>query len=301
MSIFLLYNWQIMNDEIWPRLEESENAIDDLYCVLLNTYLEKQKDAFFKDVETKEEIQEKTDYYWNLVGAANDIERAKNEFYEVPQPSTEGEIITIVEGYYDSLLDYNDILAEGYKSQLKNFLLKYNVRYRICNPCKLTLTLEGLLSSQLDYIKHLVKISGNSSKAESIKMLECNLRDVDLPYNEKYCIINSITLIEHFLHDITEQRTLGEALDQSGNLFPSESVKESLRKYYDFANDYPNIRHVGANRTKKRDLNKSDGILAISLAVAYSAFITQNYDYILSGKYIKLPEGGENDLFSILF
>ncbi len=300
MSIFILYNWQIMNNEIWPRLEESENAIDDLYCVLLNTYLEKQKDAFFKEVGTKEEIQEKTDYYWDLVGAANDIERAKNEFYEVPPPSTEVEVITIVEGYYDSLLEYNDILAEEYKSYLKNFLLKYNVRYRICDPCKLTLTLEGLLSTQLDYIKYLASFSGRS-KIDSIKILENHLRQIESPFEEHNCINNSIKLIEHFLYDITQKNTLGQALDHSKTLFPSESARNSLKDYYEFANSYPNIRHIGLEKNAKRDLNKSDGILAISLAIAYSAFITQNYDAILYGKYIKLSEVTQNDLFSSLF
>ena len=55
MSMFLLHNWHIINNEIAAKLEESKNAIDDLYCVLLTTYLINLEGYYFDEEGRKEE------------------------------------------------------------------------------------------------------------------------------------------------------------------------------------------------------------------------------------------------------
>jgi len=305
MSIFLLPNWQLMNSEILPILEDSENAIEDLYPVLLDTYLTVVKDVFLmEEGGTMEEIDTKKREYWDLVGAANDIGRAREEFYKLPLTITEKDAINISEGYYYSLSEYDDNLADEYKGLLRDFLIKYNIRYCVSQPCKLILTIEGLLATEYDYIKHLSEASGSDSMKRLIKMLQNHLVKIDAPDEENHCIANCIKLIEHFILDRASerlhrpirgrQRTLGYAIKECPDLFPSESVKESLKKYYDFTNEYPNIRHVGEDACVIRDLNKSDALLALSLSVSYSAFIIQNYEDILDGNYVKIS--GEDEI-----
>lgn len=287
MSIFLLPNWKMMIKDICIKLESSKNSIDDLYPVLLRTHLEQLKS---EDLENENST---------LFNAINNIEIAIKEFYKLPLPPTEIDAVKIVEAYYNSLYESDEKLAEEYKNYLGSFLLQYNIRYCVCPPCKLSLTLAGLLSTQFDYIKYLSKITGPSSRMECIKILEKHSREIERSYEENHCIDDSIKLIEYFLYDKTKQSTLGEAVDHSDILFPHESVKNSIKNYYDFSNDYPNIRHIGSPKSAKRSLNKSDGILALSIAIAYSAFIIQNHEAILSGNYIKITGEEETDLFSI--
>lgn len=286
MSIFLLPNWKIMLDDICIKLENSKYSIDDLYPVLLQTYLEKLKSKDLDDENSP------------LFNAINDIERAIEEFHKLPPPPTEIDAVNIVEAFYDSLYDSDEKLAEEYKNYLKDFLFKYNIRYCVCPPCKLSLTIAGLLSTQFDYIKYFARISGPSSRIECIKILEEHLREIHRSHEEHHCINDSIKLIEYHLYDKTRQSTLGEAVDKSNSLFPHEALKNSLKEYYRFSNEYPNIRHMGFQDTVKRNLNKSDGILALSIAIAYSAFIIQNQDAILYGNYIKRGDE-ECDIFSL--
>ena len=129
-----------------------------------------------------------------------------------------------------------------------------------------------------------------------------HLVKIDTPDEENNCIANCIKLIEHFIFDRASeklpkplegrQKTLGYALNECPDLFPSKSARDSLKRYYNFTNEYPNIRHIGDDACVIRDLNKSDGLLAISLAVAYSAFLIQNHEDILYGNYVKISRGG---------
>ncbi|MFC1786809.1 hypothetical protein ACFLY8_02085 [Halobacteriota archaeon] len=298
MSIFLLHNWLLLNEEIIPKLEESENLIDDFYPVLLDTYLTNVKEAWISEEgKTIKEIEDNQKEYWDLVGAVNDRERARDEFYKLQNPQTEKDAVSIIEGYHAALKDYSDPLANEYKKLLNNFLIKYNIRYIICEPCTLILTIEGLLATEYDYVKHLAQNSGSRSRKQLMGVLQNNLMKIETADEERNCISNSVKLIEHFLLEkasrmlsrsfIGRQRTLGYVLSQCPNLFPSQDAKDSLIKYYKFTNDYPNIRHVGNDGCFVRDLNKSDGLLALSLAVSYAAFSTQNYEDILYGSYIK--------------
>jgi hypothetical protein len=304
MSMFLLHNWYLINDEIGAKLEASKNTLNDLYSVLLNAYLDNLREYYFKEEgRTEEEINYNKNLYLDLLSAANDVDQDKtrSKFYKAPPPPTERDTVNIIESYYDYLLEYDEILAEEYKKYLTDFLIRYNIRYQIHTPCKLVITIEGLLWTQFNYLKHFAKVSGSQSRTECIRMLEHHLNKIESPYEENQCINDSIKLIEHFLYERTNQATLGEALNQSGLIFPSNTAKESLRKYYEFSNDYPNIRHIGSYEPPIRNLNKSDGLLALSLAIAYSAFIIQNHKAILYGNYIKFPEENENDLFGALF
>ena len=302
MSIFLLPNWQLMNSEILPRLEDSENAIKDLYPALLDTYLDVIKDVFLmEEGGTIEEIEMKKSEYWDLVTAVNDIERAREQFYKLPLTITEKDAVNISERYYYSLAERDDNLADEYRDLLRDFLIKYNIRYFVSNPCKLILTIEGLLATEYDYIKHLSETSGSGSRKQLIEIMQNHLMKIDTPDEENNCIASCIKLIEHFIFDRASeklskplrggQRTLGYAMNKCPDLFPSESARDSLKSYYNFANEYPNVRHVGDDACVVRDLNKSDGLLALSLAVAYSAFLIQNHEDILYGNYVKISRG----------
>jgi hypothetical protein len=296
MNIFLISNWHFMNEEIWEKLESSENAIEDLYSILLDSYLTIMKDTFFNDEKHLNDGRVKQ--YWDLVGASNDKVLARGEFYKLPPPPNEKYAIDIIENYYQSLLENDYRIANKYRDFLKDFLQKFGVRYFITKPCKLTITIEGLLATEYDYIKYLSENSRSPSRKQLIKIFENHLVKINEPDEENNCIANSIKLIEHFILDTISkkknitlqgrQRTLGYAIKECIDIFPSTSAKESLKKYYDFTNEYPNIRHVGEDSCVIRDLNKSDALLALSLAVAYSVFLTQNYEDIIYGKYIKI-------------
>jgi len=304
MSIFLSLNWHSLKEEIWLKMEESEYVFPELYMELMRVYLNVMKDEFFPldDISTVESyderrrIEEKKELFEDLETKAADLDLVRDTFFNLPILPNEKKAVKIVENIFESLYEYNENLAEEYVDLLKLFLLKYNIRYSICDPCKLSLTPEGYLATEFNYIKYLSQ--GVRAKEEIIEMIENSLNNIENLNEENHCIDQSIKLIENFLlektvEDIPEQnRSLSYMINRCGDLFPTESVRESLKNYYSFSNQYPNIRHIGDERHRIRNLNKSDGLLAISLAIAYSAFLTQNYEDVYYGEYIK-PEGGE--------
>jgi len=221
----------------------------------------------------------------------------------LPLTITEKDAVNISEGYYYSLAECDGNLADEYRDLLRDFLIKYNIRYFMSPPCTLILTIEGLLATEYDYIKHLSETSGSGSRKQLIEIMQNHLMKIDTPDEENNCIASCIKLIEHFSIDRASeklskplegwQRTLGHALSECRDLFPSESARDSLKRYYNFTNEYPNIRHIGDDACVIRNLNKSDGLLALSLAVAYSTFLIQNHEDILYGNYVKISRGGE--------
>ena len=95
---------------------------------------------------------------------------------------------------------------------------------------------------------------------------------------EKNCIRIASNLLEGIIVDKTtnNQRTLGRAIDGCIELFPHRAVLESVKKFYNFVNDYPNLRHAGTEVNRIRALTKDDAVLSIWFALMFSCYLANN-------------------------
>jgi hypothetical protein len=55
-----------------------------------------------------------------------------------------------------------------------------------------------------------------------------------------------------------------------------DTFLRSLKDFYKFTSDYPNIRHAGTPGSRLRDLKKDDALLAVTLALAFGLFVYDN-------------------------
>jgi hypothetical protein len=88
-------------------------------------------------------------------------------------------------------------------------------------------------------------------------------------------------LLEGIIVDRTTngEQTLGRAIAGCELLFPHKAMIESVKNFYKFFNDYPNLRHPGTNLQKLRELKKDDAVLSIWFAVMFSSYLANDNSF----------------------
>jgi replicative superfamily II helicase len=262
MAFLIKDNWEFLNKELWIYLDKSKSTPEDMYIELLRAYYV----ASGQDVASH-------------VDVLNDNGLAKSTFKRLTVPGSELACIKLLENYYEVLKKFSKSnVAENYKTKLADFFEKHNIRYFVTTDCKISMSLQGLLMSMLLRLRK--SISGNQTRIDSLDELEQSLSKLMHSHEEKSCIRISSNLIEGVVVDKAQNKanTLGAALHHCGNLFPHDSLGESLRSLYKFYNDYPNIRHAGNPANCRRVLKKDDALLVTALSLLFSSYISNNDD-----------------------
>lgn len=185
-------------------------------------------------------------------------------------------VAEFLESAYE-LLENLDIAAcaEAFKSLLRSFLDKYNLRYALGEPFSLWFLLPGSFSNLYADLKRINHSNGH---------LESLLRDFehafDLysrsqdPTDLKTCIAKASNYAEGLASATNgTPGTLGALSNQIGD-WPHDKVKESLQCLYKFCSDYPGIRHAGSPTGRRRDLEKKDAFLISLLLIVFSGYLT---------------------------
>jgi len=260
MLFLIKHNWRRLNKDLWTNLEGRRAAPSDLYIELLR-YARRRLSI---------QIDEATDT------ALSDPELAREEFFKLPEPQNEAKCIELLEGYHDTLLDFNPKIAQNFKEELKEFVEEHNLRYAISDDCQFRLSVQGLLLSQ--YAKLCAELLGTSHIEQSLRQLETSTaRLKDAPDEERNCIGIATNLLEGIVCNRTtnNENTLGKAVDGC-NVFPHEALRKCVKELYRFSSDYPNIRHAGTPASKIRELKKDDALLILTLALAFGIYIYDN-------------------------
>jgi hypothetical protein len=231
----LLPVWQDTWSHLWAPLARKASRLGhaDLFCELypdLNRALTAPK-----SIE-------------GLAQITGDIRGARHEFRKV-KPSdlaSELELVAFIEGCYETLEDLGgDALANAYFVLLDRFLERFGLRYDLRRPCSLCPTLQGVFAS---LVRELRTVTGQDVHLDNLmKGFEDAIRDLKYGCTDgriKTCISKQIMLLEAIGANApgVTTGTLGEMCDQVGS-WPHAAIKESLKKLYGFASDYPGIRH----------------------------------------------------------
>ena len=257
-SHFLLRtNWALLWREIWIPLSKKPDAPVDLFVELYRFRMKKN------GLDAKIEV-------------INDPKLAKKEFKRLTCPSEEKGCVELLEGFMDVLTEFNDNIPQEYASLLKNFIERYNLRYIMTPSSKLKMSLPGLLVSQYSTLKK--GLAQSQGLLDCLRELENNIGNLSDDDIERNCIRIASNLLEGVVvgKSTNGQTTLGQAIPGCIGLFPHRAVVESVKNFYKFFNDYPNLRHPGRNAEKIRELKKDDAVLSIWFAVIFASYLSNN-------------------------
>jgi hypothetical protein len=170
---------------------------------------------------------------------------------------------------------------EHLKLLLRQFLRKYNLRYRLDDPFKLRFLLPGSFSNLYAELQRV---------AAKDKHLSELIRDFEHAFNEyahsndptdlKTCIQKANNLAEGLASNTMNypaKNTLGALCDQIKS-WPHDKVRDSLKNLYSFCSDYAGVRHGGRPTTCTRALDQKDCVLTCLLLLTFSGYLTPGVD-----------------------
>lgn len=183
---------------------------------------------------------------------------------------------------YEVISDYG---IPGYDEHLKlllrQFLRKYNLRYRLEDPFKLRFLLPGSFSNLY------AKLQRVAAKDKHLSEL---VRDFEHAFNEyahsndptdlKTCIQKANNLAEGLASNTMNypaKNTLGALCDQIKS-WPHDKVRDSLKNLYSFCSDYAGVRHGGRPTACTRALDQKDCVLTCLLLLTFSGYLTPGVD-----------------------
>lgn len=267
--------WAETWGEIWEPLAAHEASPNDLFAELY-----RELAAAFK---TKPSIEE-------LAEIIDDPNRSAEAFKKASAQDLAGErsLVAFLENAHGVLEDLaGDPLSNHYFLLLTSFIDKFSLRYDLRRPCTLCPTLPGVFASLLGDLHSLVAQDAHLNTL--MTEFEDTVRDLRFGCSDariKACIGKQVMLLEglgHACPGVTE-KTLGAMADEL-NSWPHATVRESLKKLYGFASDYPGIRHGTSAKGVLRPLEMRDMVAICILLAGFTPYLTDglNSDTVYRG------------------
>jgi len=270
MSGSLRSHWEYTPGDIWEPLAAHESAppdlFNDLYDAVGDFLAFPTSDTLFEEIR-------------------NDAVKAREAFLSLKGGdfADETAVLEFLEKAYEVISDY-DISGYGelFKLRLREFIRKYNLRYRLDDPFKLRFLLPGSFTNLYSELHRL-----NASNTHLKDLLQdfehafdCYARSQD-PSDLKTCIAKASNYAEALasftLGNPPTGNTLG-ALANTLTCWPHDKIKESLVNLYHFCCDYPGIRHAGTPAHKRRELTSIDSTLICLLLLGFAGYLSPNVD-----------------------
>jgi len=254
--------------EIWEPLANHEQAPQDLFSDLYN-----EAEDYF-GVPTAQALFEEI---------RNNPVIARTKFLAVKGTdfASEMEIAEFLEETYEVIEDYGITgYSEKYKLFLRNFIIKFNLRYRLDDPFELRFLLPGSFTNLYNDLRRV-----NSTNPTLVTLMS----DFEHAFNQysrtqtqtdlKTCIAKASNYAEGLASFTNGNPTTGNTLGALCNqmtTWPHDKVKDSIVNLYHFCSDYPGIRHGGSPSGVRRVLTNEDPILVSILLFAFSGYLTTN-------------------------
>jgi hypothetical protein len=260
-------HWEYAGLEIWEPLAAHDKAPDSLFNDLYDVADD------FLSLRTSDDIFEEI---------RNDPEMARNAFLALNGAdfTDEKSLVEFLEAAYKSIDDYGvSGYAEYLKLLLRNFIRKYNLRYRLDDPFVLRFLLPG---SFINLYTELHRLNTSNTHLSGLLAdfeyaFDRYARTQDMP-DLKTCIAKASNYAEGLASATNGQPgTLGALCNQIGD-WPHDKVKEALQSIYKFCSDYPGIRHAGNPKGTRRDLCTKDSTLICLLILGFAGYLSPNVD-----------------------
>ena len=253
----LTYVWSETWREIWLPLIDQEGIPNDIFCELYR--------ELAPALKLTPSIQELADIIDDPLQSRDAFEKSGGLDFE-----GERKLVVFFESAHEVLEDLGgDELSNRYFNLLARFLEKFSLRYELRRPCALCPTLSGVFASLMRNLR--VIANQDSHMASLMNEFEDAVRDLrhgETDGRIKTCMNKQFMLLEALGASSPEvsTNTLGSMCDELTG-WPHVTVKESLKKLYGFASNYPGIRHGGNSTGKLRDVDMRD-LVAMSIMLA---------------------------------
>jgi hypothetical protein len=260
--------WSETWREIWEDLAIQDAAPNDLFCELY-----RELSVALKATPSAQELADIVD----------DPVRSKEAFENPVVDKLCGErgLVTFLESAHATLDDLGgDLLSNHYFNLLNAFIDKFSLRYDLRRPCTLCPTLPGVFASLVDDLRN--RASEDSHLDTLMKEFEEAVRDLRYGCSDgriKTCIGKQFNLLEAMgagCPGVTK-KTLGDMCDQLGS-WPHATIRESLKKLYGFASDYPGIRHGTDAKGALRTVDMRDLVAMCILLAGFTPYLTDQLD-----------------------
>jgi hypothetical protein len=215
----------------------------------------------------------------------NDAAKASTRFLTLKGTDFVSEfgIVEFLEAAHEVITDYDlPGYEEFFKRLLRDFLRKYNLRYRLDDPFTLRFLLPGSftnLYAELHRLNaanpHLATLLGDFEHCFNLYVRSSH--DTDL----RNCVKAAANYAE-WLASVTvgmpvKGNTLG-ALAHRLTDWPHDKLRDSLCQLYGFCSDYPAMRHSGQPGNAKRPLGPRDATGLSVLLLAFSGYLSPLVD-----------------------
>lgn len=270
--------WSETWREIWLPLIEHEGVPEDIFCELYR--------ALAPALKNQPSVQELADIIDNQ-------EQSRAAFEEVSSNDLAGErvLVEFFEAAHEALEEFSDLggdeLSNRYFNLLEAFIAKFSLRYDLRRPCTLCPTLPGMFTSLLRDLRAIT--SENAHLDALMREFENAVRDLRHDCSDgriKTCIQKQVNLLEAIGRNYpgVTHNTLGAMCDEVGS-WPHATIRESLKKLYGFACDYPGIRHAGNPDGVLRNIEMRDLIAMSVLLAGFTPYLSDqlNADTVYRG------------------
>jgi hypothetical protein len=220
----------------------------------------------------------------------NDTVKSRDAFQRVQPNDISGEraLVTFLEAVHTALEDLGgDELSNRYFNLLERFIEKFSLRYDLRRPCTLCPTLSGMFVSLVRDLRAFT--SHDSHLSALMKEFEDAVRDLRYGCSDgriKTCINKQFMLLEAMgaVCPGVTTGTLGDMCDQVSS-WPHAAIRESLKKLYGFASDYPGIRHGTNPNGVIRTIEMRDMVAISILLAGFTPYLTDllNADIVYRG------------------
>lgn len=260
--------WAEMQAHVWMKLKRRAALHPDLFCELY-----RELNGALRTPKTVEELADITD----------SPDQAQRQFRKTAANDIRNEraLIAFLEGVHEVLTDLGgDALSNTYFNLLEAFLDRFSLRYELRRPCSLCPTLPGIFARLISDLR--TKASTDAHLSALLYDFEASVRDLQADRSEtklKTCVQKQMNLLEALGRQCPGVRgaTLGAICDQVGT-WPHDQLRESLKRLYGFASDYPGIRHGGTPANALRPIELRDLVGVTIALVGLSTYVTPAFD-----------------------
>ena len=204
------------------------------------------------------------------------------------QINSEAKAVAALESAYNIVSSYGDeAFSNKYFLLVEKFLTKYSLRYDLRRPFSLHPTLPGIFTRLIHELKGAT--AQDAALNAMMREFEEAVRDLRTDQSSgkiKSCIQKQINLLEaigQICPGVTSN-SLGQICEQVGT-WPHDAVKDSMKKLYHFACDYPGIRHGGTAANQLREIEMRDLVSMSIMLAGFSPYLTDliNSDSVFRG------------------
>lgn len=267
--------WSETWREIWLPLIDHEDVAEDIFCELYR--------ELAQALTAKPSVEDLADIIDNPVQSREAFEKTRSD-----ELGGERALVSFLEAAHPALEDLGgDELSNRYFNLLTGFIEKFSLRYDLRRPCTLCPTLPGVFAS---LVRDLRALTNRDPHLDALmKDFENGVRDLRFGCTDgriRTCLGKQFMLLEalgSIAPGVTKD-TLGGMCDELAS-WPHAAVKESLKKLYGFASDYPGIRHGKNAGGKLRDIDMRDMVAMSILLAGFTPYLSNelNPDVVYRG------------------